>query len=158
MKKKSILAVVVALIALTVGIYMFDMHQTSDDPNDLYSRASEFLEQEFHRVYDRYYDIRSLTISNWQENGNEAAFLYKMTYLHYNRDPDTVEYIQQAKARGEREYETLYNDYLAEKEMNYSFKMVFNGDEMELYSDVSVKGDPVWQPVRIDDYIMPSQG
>ena len=161
MKKKSILivsVVVVAVIALMVGAYVIDMHQTSDNSNNLYSRTSEFLEQEFHRVYDPYYDIQSLTISNWQENGSEATFFYKMTYLHYNRDPDTVEYIQQAKERGQKEYETLYHDYLAEKEANYSFKIVFNGDEAELYSDVSAKGEAVWLPTKIDDYIMSNPG
>lgn len=157
MKKKSrwiVSMVIVAITALAVSAYMIVMHQTSDNSNNLYSRTSEFLEQEFHRVYDPYYDIQSLTISNWQENGNEATFFYKMSYLHYNREPDTVDYIKQAKERGQKEYETLYHDYLAEKEANYSFKMVFNGDELELYSDVSVKGEAVWQPIKIDDYIL----
>lgn len=157
MKKKSILIVsmvIVAITALAVSAYVIDMHQTSDNSNNLYSRTSEFLEQEFHRVYDKYYDIQGLTISNWQENGNEATFFYKMTYLHYNREPDTVDYIKQAKERGQKEYETLYNDYLAEKEVNYQFKIVLNGNELELYSDVSVKGEAVWLPTKIDDYIM----
>lgn len=157
MKKKSrwiVSMVIVAITALVVSAYMIVMHQTSDNSNNLYGRTSEFLEQEFHRVYDPYYDIQSLTISNWQKNGNKATFFYKMSYLHYNREPDTVDYIKQAKERGQKEYETLYRDYLAEKEANYSFKIVLTGDELELYSDVSVKGEAVWQPIKIDDYIL----
>ena len=119
----------------------------------LYEKTSEYLKHEFYRVYEHYYDIQSLTISNWQENGNEATFFYKMTYLNYNREPDTVEYIQEAKKRGQEEYETLYNDYLALKESNYQFKVVLKGDSLELYSNVAPKGTE-WVPTKIDDYIM----
>jgi len=76
-----------------------------------------------------------------------------MTYLHYNREPDNVKYIQEAKQRGQEEYETLYNDYLALKEGNYQFKVVLNGDNIELYSNVAPKGTE-WTPIKIDDYIM----
>ena len=119
------------------------------------SKTAAWLEQEFHRVYDPWYDIQSLTISDWQESGNEATFHYKKEYLYYNRDPDTVPYILEAKARSQSSYERLYQDYLALKESNYSFKIVWNGDKPTLYSDVSVKGVPEWQPVKIDDYILP---
>ena len=119
------------------------------------SKTAAWLEQEFHRVYDPWYDIQSLTISDWQESGNEATFHYKKEYLYYNRDPDTVPYILEAKARSQSSYERLYQDYLALKESNYSFKIVWNGDKPTLYSDVSVEGVPEWQPVKIDDYILP---
>lgn len=118
-------------------------------------KTAAWMEQEFHRVYDPWYDIQSLTISDWQESGNEATFHYKKEYLYYNRDPDTVPYILEAKARSQSSYERLYQDYLALKESNYSFKIVWNGDKPTLYSDVSVKGVPEWQPVKIDDYILP---
>lgn len=121
--------------------------------SELYKKTSEYLEQEFYRVYEQYYDIQRLTISNWQENGNEATFFYKMTYLYYNREPDNVKYIQEAKELGQEEYETLYNDYLALKEGNYQFKVVLNGDNIELYSNVAPKGEE-WTPTKIDDYII----
>ncbi len=118
-------------------------------------KTAAWLEQEFHRVYDPWYDIQSLTISDWQESGNEAIFHYKKEYLYYNRDPDIVPYILEAKARSQSSYERLYQDYLALKESNYSFKIVWNGDKPTLFSDVSVKGVPEWQPIKIDDYILP---
>ncbi len=120
--------------------------------SDLYNRARMFMEREYHRVYDPYYDIQTLTISDWNESGNEATFWYKMTYLNYNRDPDKAEYIQEAKKRGQKEYETLYRDYLALKEGNNQFKIVSNGDELKLYYNASPKGTE-WQPVKIDDFI-----
>lgn len=122
--------------------------------SELYIKTSEFLKSEFYRVYKPYYDIQSLTVSNWQERGNEATFLYKMTYLNYNRDPDKAEYIQEAKKRSQKEYETLYNDYLALKDSSYQFKVVLNGDTPELYynTDVAPNGTK-WERVTVDDFI-----
>ena len=122
-------------------------------PTVLYFRTKNFLEQEYHRVFDPYYDIKSLTISNWEQNGNEATFHYKMTHTYYNKDPDTVDYIKKAKEENTERYEKLYNDYLAEKEANAEYKVILNGDNIELYSNVSPKGIE-WQPVKIDDYIL----
>jgi hypothetical protein len=123
------------------------------DPTSLYFKTYDFLEEEFHRVFDPHYDIQSLTISNWNEDGNTATFYYKMTHIYYNRDPDTVGYIKKAKEDGSPNYEKMYNDYLAEKEINFEFKVVLNGSDLELYSNVSPK-DVQWEPVTIDDYIL----
>ncbi len=122
--------------------------------NSLYDKTAAWLEQEFHRVYDPYYDIQELVISNWQESGKEASFHYTMTWLNYNRDPDTVPYIQEAKTKSQSSYETLYQDYLALKTGNYSFKIVWEGDTPTLYSDVSVKGEPEWEEISIEDYLL----
>lgn len=135
--------------------FLEDTQPSTTEIPSLYDKTAAWLEQEFHRVYDPWYDIQSLTISDWQESGNEATFHYKKEYLYYNRDPDTVPYILEAKARSQSSYERLYQDYLALKESNYSFKIVWNEDKPTLYSDVSVKGVPEWQPVKIDDYILP---
>ena len=104
-------------------------------------------------MFDPYYDIQSLTISNWQQNGNEATFYYQMTHTYYNKDPDTVDYIKKAKEEDSSRYEMLYNDYLSVKEANAEYKVILNGDNIELYSNVSPKGIE-WQPVKIDDYIL----
>jgi len=120
----------------------------------LYAKTEDWLEQEFHRVYDPYYDIQELVISNWQESGKEATFYYTMTWLNYNRDPDTVPYIQEAKAKSQSSYETLYQDYLALKTGNYFLKIRWEDDTPTLYSDVSVKGEPEWEEVAIEDHLL----
>ncbi len=152
MKKKGITisAIIIVLLLLLTAC---DNISQKDNTVSLYDRTTEFLEQEFHRVYDPYYDIQNLTISNWEENGNEATFFYKMTFLYYNRDPDAAEYIQKAKESDPDKYKVLYDDYLKEKEANYEFKIVFTEDNIELFSNVSPKGIE-WQPVEIGDYIM----
>ena len=124
----------------------------TDSDSALKIKTTEFLNKEFHRVYDPHYDIQTLTISDWEESGNEATFWYKMTYLNYNRNPNKAEYIQEAKKRGEKEYATLYADYLAPKSSNYCFKVVDNDGELKLYSNEAPVGTN-WQPVKIDDYV-----
>ena len=161
MKKKNIIwGILLVLIAVFALCILYDCvlppeNNSSDTENstNLYDKASAFLEQEFHRVYDQYYDIQNLTISNWEENGDEATFFYNMTYIYYNRDPDTVEYIQKAKAEDLEKYKVLYDDYLKEHEANYEFKVVSNGDNIDLYSNIAPKGVE-WVPTKIDDYIM----
>ena len=120
--------------------------------SNLYTKTKEFLEKEFRRVYTPYYDIQNLIISNWHESGNEATFFYQMTYFNYNRNPDKAAYIQEAKQRSQKEYETLYKDYLALKKGNYEFKIILNDGQFELYSNVSPNGTE-WAPIKIDDYI-----
>lgn len=127
--------------------------KNSEDYSLLYQKTSGFLEQEFHRVYDPYYDIQSLSIISWSEEENEATFFYKMTYLHYNRDPDTVEYIKEAKDKSQESYETLYNDYLALHESNYRLKIVLDGENLKLYTDISPKGTE-WKETKIDNFVL----
>ena len=121
---------------------------------ELQVKTAAWLEQEFHRVYDPYYDIQELVISNWKESGKEATFYYTMTWLNYNRDPDTVPYIQEAKTKSQSSYETLYQDYLALKTGNYSFKIVWEGDTPTLYTDVSVKGEPEWERTEVQNFVL----
>lgn len=121
--------------------------------SELYQKTSEFLAREFQRVYAPYYDIQNVTISNWSETENEAVFYYTMSYLHYNRDPDQAQYIKEAKERSREEYEALYKDYLALKQVNYEFKVVLKDEKIDLYTNVAPKGTE-WVPIEIDDYIM----
>lgn len=126
---------------------------TPSGASRLYNKVTEYLEDEFHRVYDPYYDIKSLTVSNWNEQGNEATFYYTMVHSFYNRDPDTVDYIKKAKENNSPGYQRLYDDYLADKKANYEFKAILTENGIALYSNVSPK-DVNWQPVKIDDYIL----
>lgn len=126
----------------------------AEDIPDLYDKAVAYMAQEYHRAYDPYYDIQDLTLSAWEQNGNEATFFYTMTYLYYNRDPDKVAYIQDAKKGDREKYESLYKDYLALKQDNCSYKVIWNGETFDLYYDVSEKGPPVWHgPMTVDDFI-----
>ena len=137
--------------------YLFGEPDTvsSKVSEDLSALTADYMDSEFHRVYDPYYDIQDLSLSAWKQNGNEATFYYTMTYLRYNRDPDKVAYIRDAKDGDQEIYESLCKDYLALQESNYSFKIIWNGETPELYSEVSVKGPSTWHgPITVDDFIV----
>lgn len=124
-------------------------------PSGKKAAAVNYLKDEFTRVYSPYYDITSLTVSDWREDGSSAEFIYSMNYLYYNRDPDQADYIREAKASGdEKAYKTLYDDYLAPKTSNYCFKIDFdeNDNVKKLYHDVSVSGVE-WRECSVSDFI-----
>ena len=138
-------------------LLMFDLVQfpVLDDSYDesLYSQTSHFLMREFIKAYGEHYDILDLEISEWKENGNEAVFWYKMTYQNYNRNPDKAKYIQEAKGRSKEEYDTLYKDYLETKSGSYHFKVILNGEALELYADTAPKGSE-WQKINVGEWLM----
>lgn len=132
-----------------------------EDSYSLQTMTEQYLRDEFRRVYGPIYKITGLRITDWKQSGNEASFRYQMTYEYYNREPDKVAYIQEAKKEGQEKYEALKADYLAPKESNYEFKVTYGGDpenplsstgHFTLYYNVAPKGVE-WQKITIDDFI-----
>ena len=123
-----------------------------NERTELYKMTKKYLKEEFERVYTPYYEILLLYIQNWQENGNEATFCYTMEYKNYDRDPDTIDYIKEAKENGSKYYEQLKREYLEPKTVNYEFKVINNNGKLELYTNIAPKGEE-WQPVKVDDFI-----
>ena len=121
--------------------------------SELKKVVADYLEQEFMREFSPYYDIVDLKISDWKEQGNEAEFFYTMIHKTYNRNPDTVEYIKEAKENGSPYYEQLRKEYLEPKEGNFEFKAVLEQGEVILYANVSPVGKE-WERVKVADYIM----
>lgn len=121
--------------------------------DELYAKTVLYLAREFYRVYSPYYEILNLEISNWAENGNEAEFFYTMTHKNFDKDPDTVDYIIEAKKKGLKYYEQLKKEYLAPHEANYEFKTVLENGEIKLYHNSAMKGKE-WMPVTIDEFIL----
>mgnify|MGYP004636004143 FL=1 len=124
-------------------------------PSAKKAAAVNYLKDEFTRVYSPYYDITSLTVSDWKEDGSSAEFIYSMNYIYYNRDPDKADYIREAKESGdEKAYKTLYDDYLAPKTANYYFKIEFdeNDNVKTLYYDSSPT-DVEWLECSVSDFI-----
>ena len=140
----------------------FGLSGFEEDSYSLKTMTEQYLRDEFRRVYGPIYKITGLRITDWKQSGNEASFRYQMTYEYYNREPDKVAYIQEAKKEGQEKYEALKADYLAPKESNYEFKVTYGGDpenplsstgHFTLYYNVAPKGEE-WQEVTIDDFIV----
>lgn len=120
----------------------------------LYTKVKALMEQEFHRVYDPYYDILSLELSDWQESDGEATFTCTMTWQQYERDVTQVAWLKQYE--GTDSYETMCREHLAQQTVNFLLRVTGQGGALTLYANESVVGDPVWTECRVDDFILES--
>jgi len=124
-----------------------------------YDKISEYLKEEFTNVYSPYYELLDFIISDYQEevvDGNvEAVFQYKMINKNYDKDPDTVEYIKEAKEQGDKNYQIYYDEYLQPQENNFYFKALIDEDgAITLFTkNLAIEFDD-WELVEISDYII----
>lgn len=128
--------------------------------NTSYDKISAYLKEECINVFSPYYELIDFIISDYKEevvNGSvEAVFNYKVIDKNYDRDPDTVEYIKEAKERGDKNYQQLYDEYLQPKESNFYFKAVIDKNgEITLYSK-NLAIDDEWEETEISNYIIKS--
>ncbi|WP_326910739.1 M56 family metallopeptidase [Sedimentibacter sp. MB31-C6] len=130
----------------------------SNEPTN-YDKISAYLKEEFINVFSPYYELIDFIISDYHEevvDGNvEAIFSYTIVHKNYDRDPDTVQYIKEAKERGDKYYQTYYNEYLQPQNMNFYFKAVIDeNNEITLYSkNLAIENDE-WIETRMSDYII----
>ncbi|MGG4494939.1 hypothetical protein [Brevibacillus reuszeri] len=122
-------------------------------------KISNYLETECQKAFSPYYQLLEYQMTDYQEtavNGSvEATFAYKLIYKNYEKDPDTVDYIKEAKANGDPHYQQLYNEYGQPKEMNFELKAVLDpASSISLFSNTSPKGAPKWESVVMTDYIL----
>lgn len=123
-----------------------------------FEQISAYMEEESKKVFSPYYELLDFQVSDYHEeiiNGKvEAAFDYKIIHKNYDRDPDTVKYIKEAKESGNKNYQQMYDEYLQPKEMNFELKAVIdNNDTITLYSNVAPKGVK-WEETKMSDFIM----
>jgi hypothetical protein len=123
-----------------------------------YNRIGEYMKEESTAAFSQYYELLDFQISNYEEemvDGNiEATFFYKIIEKNFDKDPDTVGYIKEAKENENKHYQQLYDEYLAPREMNFDLKVVIDeNDEITLYSNISPKGIK-WEETVMTDYII----
>lgn len=128
----------------------------SDNLN--YFKISSYLQEESINAFSPYYELLDFNLSDYKEeiiNGNvESIFNYTVIHKNYDKDPDTVEYINEAKENGDSNYQQLYDEYLQPKEMNFQLKAIINEDGLiSLYSNFSPKGTE-WKEVKMSDFII----
>ena len=127
-------------------------------------QIKEYLDEIFTEEYTQFYDNLKFEISNYEEQSDDASltatFFYNMKHTNYYKDPDTVDYIKQAKANGSPEYKALYDDYNAEHEGNYDFQLTArllpNGNIDIKTIEVLGNGSPtgVEYNVPLEDYFV----
>ena len=132
--------------------------QLIERADDNYIRISEYMKEQSIAAFSPYYELLDFQISNYEEkivDGKvEATFFYKIIEKNYDKDPDTVGYIKEAKESGDKNYQHLYDEYLQPRESNFDLKIVIDKDEnITLYSNVSPKGIK-WEETKMTDYII----
>ena len=143
----------------SIDIYMNGKWMRFEKEMDkAYDRINEYMKEESIAVFSSYYELLDFQISNYIEevvDGDiEATFFYKIIHKNYDKDPDTVEYIKQAKESGNKNYQQMYDEYLEPKEMNFDLKVVIDkNDIITLYSNVSPNGIE-WEETEMSDFIL----
>lgn len=123
-----------------------------------YEKISQYMKEQAIGAFSPYYELLDFQISNYEEeiiDGNiEATFFYKIIEKNYDKDPDTVEYIKEAKESGNTNYQLLYDEYLQPRESNFDLKIIIDQDHViTLYSNVSPKGIK-WEETKMTDYLI----
>jgi hypothetical protein len=122
-----------------------------DFPEALKERFTNYIAGLFTDKYSPYYQVLGFEFTNVEnvltDTEFEVTFYLKMIVQNYYRDPDTVEYIKEAKENGSKYYQQLYDEYNQPKESNYDLKFTagINGGELDmdsvrLFTNVHPKG------------------
>jgi len=131
---------------------------TEEATDTIYNKVSVYMEEECNNAFSPYYELLDFQISDYKEeivNGNiEAIFSYKLVHKNYDKDPDTVGYIKEAKESGNKNYQQMYDEYLEPREMNFDLKVVIDeNDLITLYSNIAPKGIE-WEETEMTDFIL----
>jgi predicted small lipoprotein YifL len=172
--KKLIIALFIALLVFTmVGCTKTEVEEpetevtepevekgteVEDSASENYDKVYEYMKEKTIDAFSKYYELLDFQISNYEEkiveDKVEATFLYKVIHKNFDKDPDTVGYIKEAKESGNKNYQQMYDEYLQPQEMNFDLKVVIDKeDEITLYSNVSPNGIE-WEETEMTDYII----
>ena len=131
-----------------------DVQYTIDNKEYL----ENYMWEETKETFSQYYELLGCKIENYKEEiGNDvcdAIFDYKIYYKNYDIDPDTVPYIKEAKENKDPNYNTYYKEYLKKQEMNISIRALKYPDEIILYTNISPKGESVWEEFQMEDLVI----
>lgn len=129
-----------------------------DEEETIYEQISAYMWEESIEAFSPHYELLNHEITGYEEEkiGDhlEVLFFYKLIHKNFDRDPDTVGYIKEAKEQGNVNYQLMYDEYLAPREMNFQLKIVIDEkDVMTLYANNAPVGTE-WEPVSLKDYIL----
>ena len=143
------------------GVLTIEETNHSDEEtnhSENYNKIAAYLKQECQKAFSAHYELLDFTISDYEEttvDGKvEAIFGYQVIYKNFEKDPDMVGYIKEAKEKGDPHYQQLYDEYGKPKEMNFQWKAVIDHtDSIMLYTNVNPKGVQ-WEKAAVSDFIL----
>jgi hypothetical protein len=120
-------------------------------PKQYKEQFSNHIAELFTEKYSPYYQVLGFEFTNVEhvltDIDIEVTFFLKMINQNYYKNPDTVEYIKEAKESGSKHYQQLYDEYNQPKESNYDMKFTAklnDGDieagSIQLFTNVHPKG------------------
>ncbi|HHX60695.1 MAG TPA: hypothetical protein GX707_08280 [Epulopiscium sp.] len=123
-----------------------------------YDKISAYMKGASFATFSPYYELLEFNISNYEEEVVDgtvhATFFYQVIEKNYDKDPDTVGYIKDAKESGNSNYQQMYDEYLEPREMNFDLKIIIDEkDKIVLYSNASPNGVE-WVETGMSDYIL----
>ena len=154
------ISILLSLVACNKNID--DQDDPISDSNLNYKKISEYMKEESILTFSPYYDLLEFQINQYKEevidNKIHATFLYKILMKNLETDPDKVGYIKEAKERGDKNYQQLYDEYLKVQEMNFDLKVIIDeNDSFILFSNNAPKGIE-WVEIRMSDFISIGKG
>ncbi len=122
-------------------------------------KISGYLKECAETTYSPYYELLDFKITNYYEriadNTAEVILNYTIIHKNYDKDPDTVPYIKEAKENKNPNYEVYYEEYLKPQEMNMELRIVIDEkDEITLYMDNNPHQEREWVIFKMEDIII----
>lgn len=156
-----IILIPILLIVLNISRNEMINSTVSDDYGDseFKSRIEEKMWDETNKTFSKYYELLGYKLDNYEEFYEDgvlnATFLYTFYHKNYDKDPDTVGYIKEAKLKNDPNYEILYNEYLERKEGNLEVRAVdIDGDNIKFYTNDHPGSEKIWEVMEMDDYVL----
>jgi len=123
-----------------------------------YDKISAYMKEKSIATFSPYYELLEFNISNYKEEiidgAVHATFYYQIIEKNYDKDPDTVGYIKEAKENRSSYYQQMYDEYLEPRESNFDLKIIIDKDGLvTLYSNISPNGIE-WEETQMGDYIL----
>lgn len=136
----------------------------SDFPERYREDFSNHMINLFTPVFSPYYQVKGFKVSDSRyyedDTGIEFEFIFTMINQNYYKDPDTVEYIKEAKENDSKYYQQMYDEYNQPKEGNFYLKFTANlidgeidKNSIQVFTNISPVGVE-YIPLNVEDYII----
>lgn len=136
----------------------------SELPEEYREVFSNHMINIFVPAYTPYYQMKGFKVSDLRyyedDIGIEFEFIFTMVHQNYYKDPDTVDYIKEAKENNSKNYQQLYDEYNQPQEGNFYLKFtanIINGqideNSIQVFTNISPVGVE-YVPFNVEDYII----
>lgn len=140
-------------------------HNDENVPLNIREAVRNAIVKDWSDTFSAYYQVLGFEANNvrYTNTGGVAEVKFIMTLVtqSYYKDPDTVQYIKEAKEKGSDRYQQLYDEYNMPKTANVDLMATIEigpggeikPDTIQIFSNASPHGEE-YLPVSASDYII----